>query len=133
MLTTELRVWRGQRTLDSRHDRLFRCSIQAATRGALICIRCAAEYVIINDLAFCELCDMECEFCEHGLVERRTRVVAISRLLLISPNGMVYFSGCPHKGDDPDYRRWAELDMRRARNDWETANSWRRPVESVRT
>ena len=67
-------------------------------------------------MAFCELCDMDREFCEHGLVERRTHAAAIARQLLISPNGMAHVPGCPHKGDDRDYSQWAELDMPRA---WE--------------
>jgi hypothetical protein len=24
---------------------------------------------------------------------------------------MAHFAGCPHKGDDPDYSRWAKLDV----------------------
>ena len=44
-------------------------------------------------MAFCELCDMDREFCEHGLAERRTYAVAITRHLLISPNGMAHFPG----------------------------------------
>lgn len=36
--------------------------------------------------------------------------------LLISPSGMAHFPGCPDKGDDPDYSRWATLDVPRA---WE--------------
>jgi hypothetical protein len=72
--------------------------------------------VIINDMAYCELCDMDHEFCEHGLTDRRASAAAITRQLLISPNGMAHFPGCPHKGDDPDYSRWATLDTSRA---WE--------------
>lgn len=59
---------------------------------------------------------MDREFCEHGLVERRTHSAAITRQLLISPNGMAHFPGCPHKGDDPDYSRRGELDTPQA---WE--------------
>jgi hypothetical protein len=36
--------------------------------------------------------------------------------LLISPNGMAHFPGCPHKSDDPGYGRCAEFDTPRA---WE--------------
>lgn len=32
------------------------------------------------------------------------------RVLRISPTGVAHFDGCPHKGDDPDYSRWGELD-----------------------
>jgi hypothetical protein len=83
---------------------------------AVIWTQCTAEYVIINVMAFCELCDMDREFCEHGLLERRTHAAAITPRLLISPNGMAHFPGCPHKGDDPDYSHWAVLDTSRA---WE--------------
>jgi len=67
-------------------------------------------------MAYCELCDMDREFCEHGLAERRRNSIATIRELLISPSGMAHFPGCPHKGDDPDYRRWASLETPRA---WE--------------
>jgi hypothetical protein len=70
----------------------------------------------MNDVAYCELCDMDRDFCEHGLTDRRASAAAATRRLLISPNGIVHFPGCPHKGDDPDYRRWATLDTARA---WE--------------
>jgi hypothetical protein len=72
--------------------------------------------VIMYDMAYCELCDMDREFCEHGLTERRRNAPTIARELLISPNGTAHFPGCPHKGDDPDYSRWACLDTPRA---WE--------------
>ncbi len=70
----------------------------------------------MDDMAYCELCDMDRQFCEHGLAERRRNAAAIVPKLLISPNGMAHFPGCPHKGDDADYDRWAELDTPRA---WE--------------
>jgi hypothetical protein len=72
--------------------------------------------VIMNDMAYCDLCEMEREFCEHGLVEKRRNAAARAGGLLISPNGIAHFSGCPHKGDDRDYSRWAELNVSRA---WE--------------
>lgn len=66
-------------------------------------------------MAYCELCEMDREFCPHGLADRQ-RVAAVVGRLLIHPNGMAHFPGCPHKGDHPDYSRWAELDTPRA---WE--------------
>ena len=72
--------------------------------------------VIMNSMAYCELCQMAREFCEHGPAERRHATMEADRELRISPNGMAHFPGCPHKGDDPDYRRWATLDTPRA---WE--------------
>jgi hypothetical protein len=71
---------------------------------------------IINDMAYCDLCEMDRGFCEHGLTERRRDAAAIVDGLLISPNGIVHFPGCHHKGDDPDYGRWARIDTPRA---WE--------------
>lgn len=64
-------------------------------------------------MAYCELCEMDREFCEHGLAERRRNAAAAASGLLISPNGIAHFPGCPHKGDDQDYSRWAELDTTR--------------------
>ena len=37
--------------------------------------------------------------------------------LLVSPSNIAHFPQCPHKGDDPDYTRWAEID---------TPNAWQR-------
>jgi len=65
-------------------------------------------------MAECELCEMDREFCEHGLRDRRRAATAAAGELLISRNGMAHFPGCPHKGDDPDYSRWATLDTPRA-------------------
>jgi len=42
---------------------------------------------IINDMAYCDLCEMDRGFCEHGLRERRRNAAAIADGLLISPNG----------------------------------------------
>lgn len=35
-------------------------------------------------MAYCELCDMDLEFCGHNLVERHTNAAAAARQLLIS-------------------------------------------------
>ena len=66
-------------------------------------------------MAYCELCEMDREFCEHGLTERRRDAAATAGELLISPNGMAHFPECPYKGADPDYSRWTRLDPPRAR------------------
>jgi len=59
---------------------------------------------------------MDRDPCEHGLAERRRAVSTSASSVLISPNNnMAHFRECPHK-DDPDYSRWAELDMPHA---WE--------------
>jgi len=60
-------------------------------------------------VVYCEQCDMEREFCQHGLDDKRPR--AATGELLISPNGMAHLPGCPHKGDDPDFSGWAELNL----------------------
>jgi hypothetical protein len=57
-------------------------------------------------------CEMDREFCGHGLAERRKAATVVAGELLISPNGVAHFPGCPHKGDDPDYSRWVKLDSR---------------------
>ena len=66
--------------------------------------------------AWCELCDMEQVFCSHGLAERRKAVAAHVPRLLISRSNIAHFPGCPHKGDDVDFRGWGELTAPRA---WE--------------
>ena len=66
-------------------------------------------------MAYCEQCETERAYCEHGLAERRRTASASASMLLVSPNSMAHFPRCPHKGDDPDYSRWAELD---------TPNAW---------
>jgi hypothetical protein len=65
----------------------------------------------MESMAYCERCETERAYCEHGLAERRQAASSsAASLLLISPRGMAHFPGCPHKGDDPDYDHWAELD-----------------------
>jgi hypothetical protein len=71
---------------------------------------------MIKGMTYCDLCEMDREFCEHGLADRRRKAAAAANGLLISPNGVAHFAGCPHKGDHQDYRRWAELNVPRA---WE--------------
>lgn len=61
----------------------------------------------IPSMTWCELCDMERSWCEHGRQDLQRRKES-STLLLVSPRGMVHFEGCPHK-DDPDFSRCARL------------------------
>ena len=60
-------------------------------------------------MSICPLCEMELDWCEHGL-KAAQKAHAASATLLISPRGMAHFVGCPHKGDDNDFNLWAELD-----------------------
>jgi hypothetical protein len=66
--------------------------------------------------AYCNPCEMDREFCEHGLADRRRTAAASASRLLITPNGIAHFAGWPNKGDHEDYSRWAELNRPRA---WE--------------
>jgi hypothetical protein len=75
---------------------------------------CRHGSVIMNDMAHCELCGMDVRFCRRSLTERRASSAAVAGQLLISPKGMAHFPGCPHKGDDADYSRWATLAMAQA-------------------
>ncbi len=71
----------------------------------------------MGDVAYCDLCEMDRSYCVHGLAERRRGASASAPTLLISPNNIAHFPRCPHKGDDPDYSRWGEID---------TPNAWQR-------
>jgi hypothetical protein len=59
---------------------------------------------------------MDRAYGEHGLTERRRQRPLGASRLLISLAGMAHLPQCPHRGDDPDYSRWAEFDASRA---WE--------------
>jgi hypothetical protein len=60
-------------------------------------------------MSTCPLCDLELDWCEHGLGAAQKERAALATLL-VSPRGMAHFVGCPHKGDDDDFTLWAELD-----------------------
>jgi hypothetical protein len=70
---------------------------------------------MMGDVAYCDLREMDRSYCVHGLAERRR--AARASTLLISPNNIAHFPRCPHKGDDPDYSRWAEVN---------TPDAWQR-------
>lgn len=69
---------------------------------------------MMDIMTYCDLCEMDLNYCEHGLAERRQSASVHSTILLISPSKMAHFPGCFHKGDDQDYSRWAELDTPQA-------------------
>ena len=85
----------------------------------------------MNDMAYCDLCDLDRDFCEHGMTETRRNAAAAADGLLISPTGIAHFPGCHHKGDDPDYSRWARLDTSRAWERLGTASSCPPPAARV--
>ena len=43
-------------------------------------------YVIMNGMAYCDLCEMDREFCEHGLAERRRNAAATAGGFTITIN-----------------------------------------------
>jgi hypothetical protein len=67
-------------------------------------------------MAYCDLCEMNRDYCEHGLQDSRRAFMAAADELLIAPNGVGHFPAAGTRVDDPDYSRWAKLDMPRA---WE--------------
>jgi len=64
----------------------------------------------MDDVAHCDSCQMERSYCVHGLAEPRRKASTSASILLISPSNTAHFPQCPHKGDDPDYSRWAKID-----------------------
>jgi hypothetical protein len=64
----------------------------------------------MGDASYCERYEMDRSYCVHGLAERRQAASSVASTLLISPNNIAHFPQCLHKGDDPDYSRWAEID-----------------------
>lgn len=91
----------------------------AARRVRLLRSRLAGPYccAIMEDVAYCDLCEMDRSYCVHGLGERRQTTSANASILLVSPRSVAHFPECPHKGDDRDYSRWAEIN---------TPNAWQR-------
>jgi hypothetical protein len=77
-------------------------------------LRHAFSCGIIDGMPYCEHCDMNREYCPHGLAEQRVgHVPRVTSFLLVSPRGMAHFPGCPHKGDDPDLGQWGNLELPR--------------------
>src|SRR4051795_13531635 len=66
-------------------------------------------------MAECELTGLQQAGCDHcrtkGRADPRNEGVVT---LQISPTGFLHFEGCPHKGDDEDFKEWAYLDTPQA-------------------
>ncbi len=60
-------------------------------------------------MAYCELCDLERVYCEHGRQDRKEEESAVVQELWISRTNMAHFPRCPHKEGDSDYSGWATL------------------------
>ena len=71
----------------------------------------------MGDVTYCDLCEMDRSYCVHGLRERHQVASASASILLVSPRNVAHFPECPHKGDDPDYSRWGEIN---------TPSAWQR-------
>jgi hypothetical protein len=51
----------------------------------------------MEDMAYCDLCEMDQNYCVHGLGERRQAASANASILLVSPRNIAHFPECPHK------------------------------------
>jgi hypothetical protein len=71
----------------------------------------------MEDVAYCNRCEMDRSYCVHGLEDSRQAASSNASVLFVSPRGIAHFPDCPHKGDDPDFSRWAEIN---------TPNAWQR-------
>lgn len=74
-------------------------------------IRAAAASPHDEGAAYLEMCGIEREVSMHGSPGRDAATSSAATELLISPRGVAHLPGCWHKGDDPDFSRWAMLDV----------------------
>lgn len=56
----------------------------------------------------CEICELPITQCRHGLAEKK-RASLVDAMVRVSPNNVAHLDGCPHKGDDMDYKGWGEI------------------------
>ena len=74
---------------------------------------------------------MDREFYEHGLAERRRNAAATATGLLVSPNGIAHFAGCPHKGIIRTTAGGPSLTRHAPGNVWETGSGCGPPVGGI--
>lgn len=65
------------------------------------------------DMAWCDVCDLERSMCVHGLHDHQIAREQAAPVR-VSPRGMAHFDGCPHKGDDPNYDLWGQVNEKGA-------------------
>ena len=68
-------------------------------------------------MTICDLCELPLEHCPHGVKTAKDARVAGATVIQVSPTGTAHFLGCFHKGDDPDFSKWGEI---------EGAGTWQR-------
>ena len=78
---------------------------------------------IMNDMAHCELCYMDLQFCGHGPAERRARSAAVAGQLLISPSGVAHFRGARIRVTMRTTAAGRRLTWRRPGSAWGTAST----------
>lgn len=61
-------------------------------------------------MTMCELCELPLEHCTHGRKAAGDARLAAATLIQVSPTGTAHFPGCSHKGDDPDFSKWGEIE-----------------------
>jgi hypothetical protein len=61
-------------------------------------------------MTFCELCELPLEHCTHGAKAAGAERVAAAKVIEVSPTGTAHFPGCSHKGADPDFSKWGEIE-----------------------
>ena len=61
-------------------------------------------------VTFCELCELPLDHCKHGAKTASDARVAAATVIQVSPTGTAHFPGCFHKGTDPDFSKWGEIE-----------------------
>jgi hypothetical protein len=87
---------RGMRGSPSRQKRVR--ALAAVRMPSRICGHLLLVRVIMSSMGYCDLCEMDREFCEHSLTEKGSAATAAAGELLISPNGHGPLPGMPAQG-----------------------------------
>jgi hypothetical protein len=61
-------------------------------------------------MACCERCEMDRAYLRVRTGPKASGSEHVRLQVADLAQGDAYLPGCPHKGDDPDYDRWGELD-----------------------